>query len=533
MVDQKISDLTAYTPPIDTDVIPIVDVTTSTTKKITWVSIKGALKTYFDSLSTTLTNKTLTSPLIDHIVEETAAHGIALDAGGILAKDVTLTTDHIEEITAAHGVVIDGVQLKDGGALAIVGGTNVFTITNGSASIDIAAASILNLDANLTVETASIINQDVTSDGSPTFNQVNATTLHNTTLSTDHIGEHTAAHGVIFDHDITRAGIAKFDHIAEATGSHTIVHDNDIAVDHILEKTAAHGVAIDGILLKDDLSTSGITPVNGWVGTGTFTYASAVTITVASGAASIYQKGDKLKLIQARSQAYTNDPAAGSGIELSMADTSGFNVGNKVWVVSSAGSELARVTVVHTNVHITVDTLALNHTTTSRLVYIGDTTTGVKYFYVTVVADTLLTITAGSDYTLENAAISSPCYSHIENPLGFPHEFKWIPAYSAGASMTYTSVSTFYAAFSVSGNLCHMRHGAGGTTGGTPSTSIIFTLPINNAAGCAFPMAMYDATFYAGYGSVESNNFNAFITGGGNWGAGTDREIYCDIWYAI
>ncbi len=35
MADAKITDLTAYTPAIDTDVLPIVDVTTSTTKKIT------------------------------------------------------------------------------------------------------------------------------------------------------------------------------------------------------------------------------------------------------------------------------------------------------------------------------------------------------------------------------------------------------------------------------------------------------------------------------------------------------------------
>ena len=65
MVDKKISDLTNYTPPIDIDVIPIVDATTLVTKKIAWVNIKATLKTYFDSLTTTLTNKTLTSPVIN------------------------------------------------------------------------------------------------------------------------------------------------------------------------------------------------------------------------------------------------------------------------------------------------------------------------------------------------------------------------------------------------------------------------------------------------------------------------------------
>lgn len=50
MADKKITELNAYTPPVDTDVLPLVDVTLITTKKITWSSIKAALKTYFDGL---------------------------------------------------------------------------------------------------------------------------------------------------------------------------------------------------------------------------------------------------------------------------------------------------------------------------------------------------------------------------------------------------------------------------------------------------------------------------------------------------
>jgi len=67
-------------------------------------------------------------------------------------------------------------------------------------------------------------------------------------------------------------------------------------------------------------------------------------------------------------RAYTNDPAAGTGIELAMADTTGFAVDNLVIVSSSAGTEVAKITVVHTNTHLTVDQLALNHTTTNPLV---------------------------------------------------------------------------------------------------------------------------------------------------------------------
>ena len=68
------------------------------------------------------------------------------------------------------------------------------------------------------------------------------------------------------------------------------------------------------------------------------------------------------------SRLYTNDPASGDNIELDMADTSIFTVSDTVIVSSSAGSEQALITVVHTDTHITVDTLALNHTTTNPLV---------------------------------------------------------------------------------------------------------------------------------------------------------------------
>lgn len=67
---------------------------------------------------------------------------------------VTRTTpeiDHISEATAAHGVTVDGVTLKDGGALVVTGGTNIFNLTNGTAVLDVAAASTVNIDKGLTV----------------------------------------------------------------------------------------------------------------------------------------------------------------------------------------------------------------------------------------------------------------------------------------------------------------------------------------------------------------------------------------------
>ena len=51
---------TGKTTPVDADELPIVDsAALNVLKKLTWANLKATLKTYFDSLSTTLTNKTI------------------------------------------------------------------------------------------------------------------------------------------------------------------------------------------------------------------------------------------------------------------------------------------------------------------------------------------------------------------------------------------------------------------------------------------------------------------------------------------
>lgn len=82
-------------------------------------------------------------------------------------------TDHIRESTAAHGVEIDGVTLKDGGSTILTGGTNTFNITNGTASLDVAAGAAVNIDYDITVNGDCTLNnwfdQSVKTTASPTF----------------------------------------------------------------------------------------------------------------------------------------------------------------------------------------------------------------------------------------------------------------------------------------------------------------------------------------------------------------------------
>jgi len=88
---------------------------------------------------------------------------------GIYTGASTLKADHISEATAGHGVACDDVTLKDGGALIITGGANTFNMTNGTASLDVAAGAAVDVNAELHVEAATHVNQDLTSDASPTF----------------------------------------------------------------------------------------------------------------------------------------------------------------------------------------------------------------------------------------------------------------------------------------------------------------------------------------------------------------------------
>jgi len=104
----------------------------------------------------------------------------------------------------------------------------------------------------------------------------------------------------------------------------------------------------------------------------------------------------------------------------------------------------------------------------TALIGVGDriklTQTTAKYFIVTVVGAfsggaTLVTVYGGTDYDLANAAITSPYYSHVKNPFGFPSDpAKWTVEFSDANLHTKTSptASTLYGganAFTVGSNI--------------------------------------------------------------------------------
>jgi len=141
--------------------------------------------------------------------------------------------------------------------------------------------------------------------------------------------------------------------------------------------------------------------VDGWISANeTWTYASASTITVPSGAASKYQIGDKIKLTQ----------------------------------------------------------------------------TTVKYFYIVGVADTVLTVNGGST-VVADAAITANCYSHSDNPIGFPQGgLSYTPTISTTADCgTFSDVT-----FRLSNGRCFYK-GIIIYAKDLDSGNLTITLPIANA----------------------------------------------------
>lgn len=75
---------------------------------------------------------------------------------------------------------------------------------------------------------------------------------------------------------------------------------------------------------------------------------------------------------------------------------------------------------------------------------ISQATGGTKYFIITKVTSTTLTLYGGTDYTLTNETISSPAYTVVKAPFGFPLDpAKWTVSGNIGSSDRSTASSTY------------------------------------------------------------------------------------------
>lgn len=101
----------------------------------------------------------------------------------------------------------------------------------------------------------------------------------------------------------------------------------------------------------------------------------------------------------------------------------------------------------------------------------------INFFNVVLVADALLTVIGGSDYTVANSAISDIYYSKAESPIGFPERFSFTPTITA-QSGTFTSVSAS-GDFRIFGGVAWVKELIAITTNGSAAGYAIATLPVN------------------------------------------------------
>lgn len=138
-----------------------------------------------------------------------------------------------------------------------------------------------------------------------------------------------------------------------------------------------------------------------------------------------------------------------------------------------------------TMTYASATTFTIGSDVTSTL-SVGDklklTNSTTKYFYVKSLSysspNTTVTVTAGDDYSLANAAITG-YYSKAESPNGHPIWFNYTPTYSASAG-TFNTVTTTVARFAMSGNIVHLTIIVKGTTSAAP-VSLGVLLPVTGS----------------------------------------------------
>lgn len=150
------------------------------------------------------------------------------------------------------------------------------------------------------------------------------------------------------------------------------------------------------------------------------------------------------------------------------------------------------------------------------------TQTTVKYFVVVSSAFgavTTVTVTGGTDYSLANAAISANFYSYAVNPLGYPGEFNWVPAWGG---FTATTPTVTAAKFSVVGKIATVEWDVS-VAGTSNATSLDITnlpiLPVRAVIGQVV-RAVDNGANAGGQVELQANNADAIFHKGitfANW----------------
>jgi hypothetical protein len=173
---------------------------------------------------------------------------------------------------------------------------------------------------------------------------------------------------------------------------------------------------------------------------------------------------------------------------------------------------------------------------------IGDrvkvTDSSTKYFYVVnqvfSAGVTTYTLTAGTDFTLA-ASPTEVWFSKAVSPNGFPLWFNYTPTYSASGSMTYTAVTTNRARFKINSREVLVDIRTDGTTGGTASFGLRFTLPVTAVGSYDSPAVTNDAggNLAGSIQDVSTTVAECRRFDSSNYGLGASRTIKGNLIYGI
>lgn len=156
-----------------------------------------------------------------------------------------------------------------------------------------------------------------------------------------------------------------------------------------------------------------------------------------------------------------------------------------------------------------------------RTVYqVGDklklTQTTDKYFRITAISysspDTTVTVESFGLYSLANATITSPCFSRIETPFGFPLREKVLFSGTPSGSVTLSESSAYFNRLIV-----YIDGNNVGGVDGTPRYSTVLDMGVGKSRVTLSDMGYIDSTYLARTGSavVSASGTTLTISGSG------------------
>lgn len=147
--------------------------------------------------------------------------------------------------------------------------------------------------------------------------------------------------------------------------------------------------------------------------------------------------------------------------------------------------------------------------------------------------NTTVTIAVNSDYVIANAAITSPAYSYISNPQGYPGFFNFVPTFT-GFSVDPTVLSCRY---SIEGRMVFMDY-VSSAPGTSNAANFLISVPVAAKITTYKPLglAKNNGTYVGGIVQSVATSTNLTLATGLNaagWISSGDKDAAFDIMFEM